>query len=139
MSDTNKAIVRRLYEDVLNTGNLALVDDLCAPTYVLHFAGYGDIEGIEGFKHYATMFRTAFPDAQLTIEEMIAEGDIVAVRYSAHGTNHGSYRGMPPTGIQAQWTGMWFNRLAAGEIVEDWIQSDTFGVLQQLGAVSLPG
>jgi steroid delta-isomerase-like uncharacterized protein len=135
--ETNKAVVRRFLEDLVSTGNIALADDLLGDSFVLHYPGFPP-QGIEGFKYLLPMFRAAFPDLRITVEELVGEGDMVAARLSWRGTHQGEFQGLPPTGRTVAVTGLGLYRLAGGKIVEDWIQEDFLGLMQQLGAIPAP-
>ena len=138
MSEENKAILRRVNEEVFTQGNLALVDELLSPNYLLHDPGIpgGELRGTESFKQqWVSMFRTAFPDLQLSVEDQVAEGDRVATRYTARGTHRGELMGIAPTGKQVTITGITVDRISGGKIEEEWNNFDQLGVLRQLGAV----
>ena len=89
-------------------------------------------------QYYAT-YRAAFPDTHLTIEDQIAEGDKVVTRWTATGTNQGTLMGIPPSGKRVTITGISITRIANGKAVEDWVNFDTLGMLQQIGAIPTPG
>jgi steroid delta-isomerase-like uncharacterized protein len=91
------------------------------------------------YKQLVTMYLAAFPDLHLTIEDQIAEGDKVVIRWTAHGTHKGNFMGIPPTGKEAVVTGITIDRFANGKTVEAWNNSDDLGLLQQLGVVPAPG
>ena len=133
-AETNKATVRRYYEEVLNQHNLTIVDELFASTFKSHTrTGAVDLQQyIEavGRSHHA------FPDLQVTIEAQIAEGDLVATHWSARGTHQGVFGGIQPTGKEITFTAMHFHRLADGKITEHWEQFDFAGVVQQLGILN---
>ena len=98
MSEENKAIVRRVNDEVFSQGNLDLVDELFSPNYVLHDPGIpgGELRGTEDFKQqWVGMFRTTFPDLQLSVEDQVAEGDKVVTRYTGRGTHQGELMGIP--------------------------------------------
>ncbi len=135
MSEQNKALVRRSTEEIWNNGNLALADEIYAANYVAHDpANPPDLgSGPEAVKKLVTMYRTAFPDVQLTIEEIIAEGDQVVTRWTARGTHKGDLMGIAATGKQTTVTGMGITRIAGGKIQEAWGNWDTLGMMQQLG------
>jgi len=149
--EDNKAIVRRIFEEVWNRGDVATVDELFAPNYVNHFdvpantpvpAGWQFSH--EEFKQFVSQWRTTFPDFQYTIELQVAEGDLVVTRATGHGTHKGEYRGVefkgiPPTGKQITWTITTIDRIADGKIVESWFNEDAVGRLQQVGAIPTPG
>ncbi|HKF35863.1 MAG TPA: ester cyclase [Ktedonobacteraceae bacterium] len=138
--EENKAMDRRFYEEVWNGGNLAVVDEFVAANYVDHDPQpTGAVEGVEGIKQSVTMYRTAFPDAHFTIEDQIAEGDLLVTRWRARGTHQGPLMGIPPTGKPAMVTGISITRWASGKVVEGWTNFDALGLLQQLGAVPSMG
>jgi steroid delta-isomerase-like uncharacterized protein len=131
----NKALIRRFYEEVWGKGNLAVVDDVFAADYTRHDLRPGNpLPGPEGQKKIAADFRTAFPDLQVTIDLMIAEDDMVAVRVTNEGTNTGPWGTTPPTGKHARFSGVNIFRLKNGKVVEIWNHRDDLGVMQQLGA-----
>ena len=136
MSDANKTIVRRLFEELWNKGNLQLADELFSPTYVHHDPSTPDVgRGPESEKKRATLYRNAFPDLRLTIEDLIAEGETVTARWSCHGTQKGQLGSIAPTGKQFTITGVTIARLAKGKFVEGWVNWDALGMMQQLGVV----
>ena len=136
MSEHNKAIVRRLVEELWNKGNLSVADELFAPNYEHHDASTLDFgRGPESEKKRATLYRTAFPDIQLTMEEVIAEGEIVMTRWSCRGTHKGDLSGIAPTGKQITISGVTIARLANGKMAESWVNWDALGLMQQLGVV----
>ena len=138
-AEENKATDRRLVEEALDRGNLAVADELIAPDFVDHAAPPGMEHGPDGFKAAVAAYRAAFPDLQAAVEEQVAEGDRVAVRLTARGTHTGPLMGLPPTGKEVSFAGMKLFRIAEGKIVESWGQFDALGLLRQLGAVPAPG
>jgi steroid delta-isomerase-like uncharacterized protein len=137
-TEENKALSRRLIEEVWNQGKLAVIDELVAPNYVDHDPT-GPIHGPEGFKQFVSMYLTAYPDTHFTIEDQIAEGDTVVTRWTARGTHKGPLMGIPPTGKQVTVTGISIGRVVNGKTVEGWSNYDTLGMMQQLGVVPAPG
>ncbi len=136
MSEHNKAIVRRLVEELWNKGNLSVADELFAPNYEHHDASTLDFgRGPESEKKRATLYRTAFPDIRLTIEDIIAEGEIVMTRWSCRGTHKGDLSGIALTGKQINISGVTIARLANGKLAEGWVNWDALGLMQQLGVV----
>ena len=136
MSAETKAIARRFLEEAFNSGNLDVVDELVAPEFVNHDAALPEpMIGIEGAKASIAGYREAFPDLRLTIEEQIAEGELVTTRWSARGTHEGDLMGMAATGKQATVTGITIDRIVDGRFVESWTNWDTLGLMQQLGVV----
>jgi predicted ester cyclase len=130
----NKELVRRVTEDGLNRQNPALIDELCAPDFVFHNASR-TIQGLPAYKHFLAKFLTAFPDGNFTNEDLIAEGDIVAVRRTFRGTHKGNLIGIPPTGRQVTMTDMALLHVANGKFIEAWNNADDLGLLQQLGVI----
>ena len=135
----NKALVRRLYEEAFNKGNLAVVDEILAPTYIRHGLAPGAPPGPESTKQVFTMMRTAFPDLRITVEDMVGEGDKVVARMIVRGTHQGEYMGIAPTGKQVTVTTIGIYRFAGSKLEEAWIQMDELGMLQQLGVVPTVG
>jgi steroid delta-isomerase-like uncharacterized protein len=136
MSEGNKNILRRLIEEVWNKGNLPVADELLAPTYVNHEPSTPDVgRGPESEKKRATLYRTAFPDFRLTIEDLTAEGETVTARWSCRGTHKGDLSGIAPTGKQFNISGISIARFASGKMVEGWVNWDALGLMQQLGVV----
>lgn len=130
----NETLVRRFLEDAYNKGNLAVGDDLLTADCVFYVPTV--IKGIAGWKQFATAFLTAFPeDLRITIEDIFAEGDKVAARWTAQGTHKGPLRGIAPTGKQVTWMGMGIYYLAGGKIREVWGLNDALGIMQQIGAI----
>jgi predicted ester cyclase len=137
-TDANKNVVRRYVEEVQNEGNLTTLDELTAPAYVNHDAPPGVPPNVEGIKQLTAMFRQAFPDGRMTIEDMVAEGDRVATRKTFRGTHRGELMGIPPTGKVVAMGLMDIARLVDGKVVETWHVGDDLGLLQQLGALQPP-
>jgi steroid delta-isomerase-like uncharacterized protein len=136
MSEQNKNVVRRLFEEVWNKGNLSVADELFAPNYAHHDLSTPDVgRGPESEKKRATLYRTAFPDLRLTIEDIIAEGETVMARWSCRGTHKGDFSGIAPTGKQINISGVTIARLANGKFAEGWVNWDALGLMQQLGVV----
>ncbi len=134
--EENKAIFRRIVEEGFNKGNLAIVDELVATDHVNHT---DNVRGPEEYKQFITVYRTAFPDLHMTVEDQIAEGDKVVNRWTSRGTHKGDLMGIPPTGKQTTVTGMYVARIIGGKIVEEWGNFDALGMMQQLGVVPPPG
>ena len=109
---------------MINKGNLAALGDFIAPTFMSHMAGGPDVKGPDGFRQREATYLTAFPDMHLTIEEMLSEGDKVAVRFTSHGTHKGAYLGVAPSGKEITWTGIVIYHIANGKFQEVWLMSD---------------
>ena len=136
MSEGNKNVVRRLVEEVWNKGNLPVADELFTPNYAHHDAWTPDLgRGPESEKKRATLYRTAFPDLRLMIEDIIAEGETVVARWSCRGTHKGDLSGIAPTGKQVTISGVTITRFANGKMAESWVNWDALGLMQQLGVV----
>ena len=131
--EENKAVQRRIAEEIFNEGNLAAADELIASNYVYRLPGRPDIHGPEGFKQMVTMYRTAFPDLQVTIEDMIAEGDKVVHRLTMRGTHKGDFMGVAPTGKQVTLSALTVSRFEGGKEVEASSFMDTLAMYQQMG------
>ena len=136
MSEQNKVIVRRLFEELWNKGNLSVADQLFSPNYAHHDPSTPDFgRGPESERKRATLYRTAFPDLHLTIEDIIAEGETVMTRWSCHGTHKGDLSGIAPTGKQFTISGVTIARLTNGKLAEGYVNWDALGLMQQLGVI----
>ena len=136
-AEENKAIARRIMNEAMNDGRLEVADELIASDWVDHdpanppdFAG-----GPDAFKQLVSLYRGAFPDLRMTIEDMVAEGDRVVTRWTARGTHEGELMGVPPSGKQVTVTGIGIDRIAGGKVAESWGSWDTLGLLTQVGAI----
>jgi predicted ester cyclase len=136
--EENKEIVSHLNEEVVNQKNLSALDNYVATDVVWHNAPPGLAPGIEGYKQFFSMLNAGFPDYHSTIEDAIAEGDKVVHRFRGRGTHKGEWMGIAPTGKQVTVTGILIYRIAGDKIVEEWLQYDVMGLMQQLGAVPSP-
>jgi steroid delta-isomerase-like uncharacterized protein len=138
-TEENKALVHRWFA-AFSSGDVAAVDDLYAADVVDHSPAVpNQAPGREGIKQIVTSFRAAYPDLAFTVEDQIADGDKVASRWTARGTNTGAFMGMPATGKPVTIAGMLIVRVAGGAMVESWVNFDALGMLQQLGVVPAPG
>ncbi len=136
MSEGNKNLVRRLFEEVWNKGNLQVTDDLLTPNYAHHDSSTPDLgRGPEGEKKRATLYRTAFPDLRLTVEDIIAEGETVVARWSCRGTHKGDLNGIAPTGKRVNITGISIAHFTNGKMSEGFVHWDALSLMQQLGVV----
>jgi steroid delta-isomerase-like uncharacterized protein len=134
-AEANKTIIRRRVEEIWNQGDVAIADELIADDYLSD----GRTIGREGYKQFVAGVRAAFPDLRFTLDDLVAEGDRVAVRYTARGTHSGAFMGIPPTGKQVTFTGIDLFRIAHGRMAEEWLMFDQLGLLRQLGAVPTQG
>ena len=133
-TEENKALFQRLIQLQVN-GDLNTVDQVIAPNWVNHDPSMPPLQGYEGFKQLTMLFRSAFPDGQVEIEDMLAEGDKVAARFRLRGTNSGSFMGMPPTNKAVDITATGIFRAVDGRMTEHWMNFDMLSLLQQLGVV----
>jgi steroid delta-isomerase-like uncharacterized protein len=137
MSAENKALVRRWFEEVWNKGRVAAIDELLGANGVVHGLG-GDMQGPDAFKPFHAAYRDAFPDVKIELEDLIAEGDKVAFRWSATATHKGSGLKIAATGKPVSFSGMGVIRVESGKLIEGWNIFDQLGMMQQLGVVNLP-
>jgi predicted ester cyclase len=135
----NKAQLRRIYEEMFNQGNLVIADELIAPDFLNHEAPPGSNRGPESMRRLITMLHTAFPDLYYTIEELVAEGDMVACRLTMSGTHQGPLMGIAPTGHSVrQQAQMHFVRFRNGKVIEHWAVRDDLGMMRQLDVIPAP-
>lgn len=135
-AEENKALARRVIEQMFNEGNLEVADELLAPGYVDHDPSLPqDVHGPEGFKQYVGMYRAAFPDLHVQIDDQLAEGDRVATRWTGTGTHNGELAGITPTGKPVTLPGMEIVRIANGKLIEGWEGYDSGTLLRQLGVM----
>jgi steroid delta-isomerase-like uncharacterized protein len=138
-AEENKALSRRVIEEMFNKGNLDVADEILAPDYVDHDpASPEEIRGPEGLKAFVATVRSTFPDMHIRIEDQVAEGDLVAMRYVASGTQEGEMGGIPPTGNWAEMSGISIDRFSGGKLAETWDNYDALGMMQQLGVIPSP-
>jgi steroid delta-isomerase-like uncharacterized protein len=137
-TEANKAVQRRGLEELWNQGKLDVISEICAPDVVFYDpAGFG-FSGHEGARQFVSMVRAAFPDAHFTMEDQIAEGDRVAVRWTSTGMHQGNFMGIPATGVNIITTGITISRFVGGRVVEEWLRWDALGQMQQMGVIA-PG
>ena len=132
--EENKAVVSRFVEEFWSQGNTAAADELMAADATIFLPGRGQVSK-ESFKAFAMTLRDAFPDWYSTQEELIAEDDRVAERWTGRGTHQGEFLGVPPTGRQVAVPGFVFYRVTSGKIAEFRGLFDGLSMLQQLGAI----
>ena len=124
--EANKLLARRIVEEMWNTQNLQVVDEVYAP----EFGG-----GHAAAKQFVSANLAAFPDLEITIQDQIAENDLVVTRYVMRATHQGEFASIPPTGKPFSITGIEMHRFADSKLVELWNIVDLLGMLQQLGVV----
>ena len=136
-TNENKAIARRLIDEVFNLGNLDVVDEIIAPGFKHHDPNSEEGSmGPKGFKQLLERYWRAFPDLQMELQQQIAEGDLVVDRWIARGTHQGELMGRAPTGKKVETSGITIHRITNGKIVETWNNYDGLTMLQQLGVLS---
>jgi steroid delta-isomerase-like uncharacterized protein len=136
-AEENKAIVRCFW-DAFNQHDLDAADALTSPDFVDHETD-GSTRTREQHRRQGEGFLAAFPDTYFTLEELIAEGDKVAYRFTYRGTHQGQLMGIAPTGKEVTFTGIGVDRIGDGKIVEEWTNLDALGLMQQLGVIPTPG
>ena len=137
-AEANKTLMHRFLE-FINTASEKLAQELISPDAIFHVPGRSDpMRGPAGYLAIIGMMRGGFPDIQWTLEEMVAEGDRVAARFTMRGTHKGSFFGVPPTGKKIEVKAINLYRLRDGKFVEETGVPDLLGLLQQIGAVPAP-
>ena len=139
MLKKNKALMGRFYEEVVNQGKYDLIDELVDKSFVDHHAMPSQGSGGADLKWHFGMFRAAFPDVHVEIEDMIAEGDKVVTRFTIYGTHKGEYHGVSPSNKQVVFTETTTARVVGGKITDLWANVDSLGMWRQLGVFKLPG
>jgi predicted ester cyclase len=139
-TEENIALVRRIFEEGVNEDKPSVWDELLAPDFVIYDPPSSGMEpNREGFRQMFTGFRAAFPDLHMTIEAEFAAGDYVIHRGYTTATHKGEFQGIAATGkqIKVKYIDIW--RVANGKAMENWVQLDMLGLMQQLGVVPVPG
>ena len=138
-SEENKLLVRRFYEEVVNTGNIDQIESLISPGYCEVHDGTKHAVGIEGAKEHVLGVRQTYPDLHITIDRQIAEGEWVVSCITARGTHKGAWLGMKPTGKSVVFTGVNVDRVVNGRIVEHGGAANLLGPLLEIGAIKVVG
>jgi steroid delta-isomerase-like uncharacterized protein len=139
-AEENKAMFRRLMDEVVNKGNLDIIDELVAADVVEHEELLPGLpQNREGVKQFFAILRSAFPDIKATIEDVIAEGDKVVARGTMSGTHQGEFMGIPATGKKVSFGAIDILRITNGKFVEHWGLTDSMAMMQQLGVIPGPG
>lgn len=139
MSTEEKKVIARRALEAINDKDFAFVDQLYAPTYTRHDPDSPQVRSREDYRQYLTGLCTTFPDLHFIVDDLIAEGDQVVCRFSVRGTHTNPWRGLPPTGKQVLITGINISRFAENKVIEDWFNTDIFGLAQQLGIIPSRG
>jgi steroid delta-isomerase-like uncharacterized protein len=134
----NKELVRRFYKEVYVDWNMALVDEVVSPLFTSHDWPKGSATGPKGFRDYYSAIRSALPDARYEVDDLIAEGDKVVVRWRLLGTHKGDFRGIAASGREIALKGIAIYRIQAGKLMERWVVSDLHGVLEEIKGSSPP-
>ena len=135
MSAANKALVRRIFDEVWNQGNLQVLDEVLDPNYKGEYPSGPTMTSAEQLKRYIAATRAAFPDLRWAVEDLIAEGDKVVARWTNRGTHQGEWRGIAATGKPVTMSGVSIFRIVNGKIRERWGNTDALGVMRQLGTI----
>lgn len=136
MMQTNKELARNYIEEAFNKGNVNAVDQFLSPAFVDHNPfSPRQAAGPEGQKQAISRFHEGFADFHVTLESVISEGDMVAMRGTFSGVQKGGFMGVPPTNQRVAWQAMAFYRVANGKLVERWANHDLLGLLQQVGII----
>ena len=134
--EANKALIRRMNEEVWNKGNLKIMEELYSPDFAWHFLPTGyEIIGLDSLRKNVRNHREAFPVWTEEIKHIVAEGDLVAIHFVSRGTNEGSFLGNPPTGKPIQINEMSIFRIVDGKITEQWLIPDLLNLNKQLGFI----
>jgi steroid delta-isomerase-like uncharacterized protein len=134
--EENKAVIRRYVEEVLDKGNVDVLDELMAENAVNRTSHrLSQSTAREGVRRSAGLLRTAFPDLHIVVEDLFGEADRVAARLTLNGTHQGTFQGAAPTGKHVVWTANRIDRLVDGKIVEYWEETDRLRLFQQLGGI----
>ena len=136
--EENKAVVRRFFDELLSTDDFAVADELLSPDFRFYFAGSPVAMDLESYMEFLVARRAAFPDRRFVVEDMIAEGDKVSARFTMRGSHKGELRGIAPSGKEVTMTGIDMIRLSEGKMVEDRVEVDQLGMMQQLGVIPSP-
>ena len=129
-AEQNKELIRRYFEEGWNAGNLEVAVDSFSNGYVNHNPGLpGMPPGHEGIRMLMGAFRAVFPDIHYSVEDMVAEGDTVATRWTMTGSQQGEFLGIPPSGKRVAVAGIQIDRIADGKIVEHWRETDIMGMM----------
>lgn len=138
MSEPNKALMRRWFEEVWNQGSADAIPEMLAADGVVHGLSEdaaNPLLGPAGFLPFHAQFREAFPDIEVVVEDQIAEGDLVTTRCSVRGTHAGDSLGFAATQTPVEFTGIAITRIKDGKIVEAWNNFDFMKMYRQLGAI----
>jgi steroid delta-isomerase-like uncharacterized protein len=137
MSDSNDRVMRRAFRDIMDSGDITMIDELFASDFTGHDTTGGTF-GRDEFKEGVRAMLAAFTDRRVVIEDQLAAGDKVATRWTVTAVHTGEFQGIPATGRRGSMTGISIDRLAGGKIIESWEVTDDAGLLRQLGVLPSP-
>jgi len=132
IATANKQLVRRFYTEVYGDWNMALVDEVVSPRFISHDWPQAGPIGPQGFMLFYAAIRTALPDARYEVDDIISEGDKVVVRWRLLGTHLGDFRRIAPSGRAIELEGIAIYRVAGGKLMERWVVTDLYGVLEEI-------
>lgn len=138
MEEANKAVVRKVIERFLNSADPDVADELFHPDFVDHNRSNPGMSGLENVKRSVADWHEAFPDTVSSLEDLLAEGDRVAARWTTRGTHRGEFLGLAATGNRIKVSSSGIFRISGGKVVESWDHFDALGMLKQLGATPKP-
>jgi len=136
VEERNRAIVLRNFR-AFDSGDLRTLEETTAPNFVDHNPLEGQLPGVKGTTQASAVYRTAFPDAKIVVEDTIAEADKVVIRWSGSATHKGPFLDIPPTCKRVSLEGITIFRVVEGRVAEQWGELNLFGILRQHGAFSL--
>lgn len=140
--EQNKEIVQRILDEFWRAGNASVLDRLLAADITNHELSKEPVSGRDEYKEWANGFRqatvTGFPDREIALDALIAEGDLVTKQWTFRGTHSGEYMGLPASGKRVVMAGITIYRIADGQVRETWWSYDALGMMQQLGAIPAP-
>jgi steroid delta-isomerase-like uncharacterized protein len=129
-----KEMARRWYSEVMSEGKTEVIDELCAPDFIDHDPLPGVSADLAGLKDFVAQIRAAFPDMQVTADDLIVEGDRLAVRSTIRGTHEGDFMGIPASGKRVEVSDYDFVRFENDQAAEHWGVIDSAALMEQLGA-----
>ena len=128
----NKKLIRRFYKEVYGDWSMAMVDEVLSPRFMSHDWPEDGPRGRRGFEVFYSAIRAALPDARYEVDDMVAEGDKVVVRWRLLGTHQGDFRGIVPTGQSIALKGIAIYRVEGGQLMERWVVTDLHGLLEEM-------
>ena len=137
MSEANETVMRRFIGELINNGDFSVLDELVQPNYVYRSPDQ-ELVGPEALKGLLAAYRTAFPDLNVRIDDLVNGGEKIVISVTLTGTHEGDLMGISPTGKTMKINGMILSHFQDGKIVEEWEILDMLAMFQQLGVVSLP-